>query len=107
MNETIRERREHERQLETELRIRKIQIRGVEHLMEYKLDPFGPEFQKAGKKLQQLRQEQFQAGVEKDRYHRETLALEDAARRSIYTENQLEDIAAEAEEAGRDAEDED
>ena len=78
---TLAERYEKERQMETEQRIRKLRIRSVEHLMEYKLDPFGPEFDKAGKKLQQLRAEQHQAGMATLKFHQETLRLEEEAKR--------------------------
>ena len=74
---TLAERYEKERQMETDQRIRKLRIRSVEHLMEYKLDPFGQEFDKAGKKLQQLRAEQHQAGMAALKFHQETLRLEE------------------------------
>ena len=102
---TIAERYEKERQMETDQRIRKLRIRSVEHLMEYKLDPFGPEFDKAGKKLQQLRAEQHQAGMAALKFHQETLRLEEVAkqerqeaRRSAALDRALESIDREAKE---------
>lgn len=102
---TLAERYEKERQMETDQRIRKLRIRSVEHLMEYKLDPFGPEFDKAGKKLQQLRAEQHQAGMAALKFHQETLRLEEEAkqerqeaRRSAALDRALESIDREAKE---------
>ena len=102
---TLAERYEKERQMETDQRIRKLRIRSVEHLMEYKLDPFGPEFDKAGKKLQQLRAEQHQAGLDRMKFHQETGRLEEAAkraredaRRSAALDRVLESIDREAKE---------
>ena len=99
---TLAERYEKERQMETDQRIRELRIRSVEHLMEYKLDPFGPEFDKAGKKLQQLRAEQHQAGMAALKFHQETLRLEEEARaearRRASVERQLEEIDRAAQE---------
>ena len=102
---TITERYEKERQMETELRIRKLKIRSVEHLMEYKLDPFGQEFDKAAGKLQKLRAEQHRAGLDMMKYHQETIRLEEEAkracaeaRRQAYVERRLDEIEQEAEE---------
>ena len=102
---TLAERYEKERQMETDQRIRKLRIRSVEHLMEYKLDPFGQEFDKAGRKLQQLRAEQHQAGMAALKFHQETLRLEEEerqaraeARRRASVERQLEEIDRAAQE---------
>lgn len=70
-----------ERQMETDLRVRTLQIKRLEHMMAYELDPFGPEFEEAAEKLQKLKEDAHIAATKKMIYHQETCRLEDEARR--------------------------
>ena len=73
------ERHEKERQMEADIRIQQLRIKRLEHQMAYELDPFGPEFDEAAEKLRNLKDEAEAAGLQIQRYHRETCDMESKA----------------------------
>ena len=72
----MRERYEHDKEMATDLRIRALRIKALEHRMEYYLDPFSKEFEQAADKLRELRKEQREAGAARDKFRRQTRHLE-------------------------------
>lgn len=79
MDNLIIERYKTKRQMETEARILQLRIKRLEHQMAYELDPFGPEFDDAAEKLRKLKDEAEAAGLQIQRYHRETCDMEGKA----------------------------
>ena len=79
MDNLIIERYKTRRQMETEARILRLRIKRLEHQMAYELDPFGPDFDEAAEKLRKLKDEAEAAGLQIQRYHRETCDMESKA----------------------------
>lgn len=79
MDNSIIERYKTRRQMETEARILQLRIKRLEHQMAYELDPFGPDFDEAAEKLRKLKDEAEAAGLQIQRYHRETCDMESKA----------------------------
>ena len=81
MDNSIIERYKTKRQMETEARILQLRIKRLEHQMAYELDPFGPEFDEAAEKFRKLKDEAEAAGLQIQRYHRETCDMEQRAQK--------------------------